>query len=87
MKFPGNWIDLENIILSEVTQSQKNTHSMHSLISGYLSKEHGIPIIQLMDHMKLKRKENQTVDASILLRRVNNIIKDCRGWERLRRKR
>jgi hypothetical protein len=26
---------LENIILSEVTQSQKNTHGMHSLISGY----------------------------------------------------
>jgi hypothetical protein len=29
-------MDLENIILSEVTQSQKNTHDMHSLISGYL---------------------------------------------------
>jgi hypothetical protein len=28
-------MELENIILSEVTQSQKNTHSMHSLISGY----------------------------------------------------
>jgi hypothetical protein len=27
------WIYLENIILSEVTQSQKNTHDMHSLIS------------------------------------------------------
>jgi hypothetical protein len=25
----------ENIILSEVTQSQKNTHGMNSLISGY----------------------------------------------------
>ena len=31
----GKWIDLENIILSEVTQSQKNTHGMYSLISGY----------------------------------------------------
>jgi hypothetical protein len=29
-------MDLEDIILSEVTQSQKNTHDMHSLISGYL---------------------------------------------------
>ena len=28
-------MDLEDIILSEVTQSQKNTHDMHSLISGY----------------------------------------------------
>jgi hypothetical protein len=28
-------MELENIILSEATQSQKNTHDMHSLISGY----------------------------------------------------
>jgi hypothetical protein len=33
MTFSGKWMDLENIILSEVTQSQKNTHGMHSLIS------------------------------------------------------
>jgi hypothetical protein len=32
MKFLGKWMDLEDIILSEVTQSQRNTHS---LISGY----------------------------------------------------
>jgi hypothetical protein len=30
MKFLDKWMDLEDIILSEVTQSQKNT-----LISGY----------------------------------------------------
>jgi hypothetical protein len=35
MKFLSKWIELENIILSEVTQSHKNTHDMHSLISGY----------------------------------------------------
>jgi hypothetical protein len=35
MKFAGQWIELENTILSEVNQSQKNTHCMHSLISGY----------------------------------------------------
>ena len=35
MKFLGKCAKLENIILSEVTQSQKNTHGMHSLISGY----------------------------------------------------
>jgi hypothetical protein len=29
MKFLGNWMELENIILSEVTQSQKNTHNIH----------------------------------------------------------
>ena len=35
MKFLDKWMDLEAIILSEVTQSQKNTHDMHSLISEY----------------------------------------------------
>jgi len=29
MKFIGKWMELENIILSDVTQSQKNTHGMH----------------------------------------------------------
>jgi hypothetical protein len=33
MKFLGKWMDLEGIILSEVTQSQKNSHDMYSLIS------------------------------------------------------
>jgi hypothetical protein len=35
MKFLGKWMELENIILSEVNQSQKNTHGTHSQISGY----------------------------------------------------
>jgi hypothetical protein len=35
MKFLGKWMYLEDIILNEVTQSQKNTHGMYSLISGY----------------------------------------------------
>ena len=35
MKFLDKWIYLEDIILSEVTQSQKNSLDMHSLISGY----------------------------------------------------
>jgi hypothetical protein len=35
VKFLCNWMDLEDIVLSEVTQSQKNTHDMDSLISAY----------------------------------------------------
>jgi hypothetical protein len=35
IKFLGKWMDLEGIILSEVTQSQKNSHDMYLLISGY----------------------------------------------------
>jgi hypothetical protein len=35
MKFLGQWMDLEDIILNEVTQSQKKSLDMYSLISGY----------------------------------------------------
>jgi hypothetical protein len=35
VKFLGKWIELENIILNKVTQSQKKTHGIYSLISGY----------------------------------------------------
>jgi hypothetical protein len=41
MKFLDKWMDLEDIILSEVTQSQNNTHDMHSLISGYYPRSSG----------------------------------------------
>ena len=29
MNFLDKWMELENAILSEVTQSEKNTHDMH----------------------------------------------------------
>ena len=35
LKFVGKWMDLENIILSEVTQTQKDKYHMYSLISGF----------------------------------------------------
>ena len=35
MKFLGKLMDLEGIILSEVTHSQRNSHNMYSLISEY----------------------------------------------------
>jgi len=35
MKIIGKWVELENIMLSELTQSQKSIHGMYSLISGY----------------------------------------------------
>ena len=36
MKFAGKWMELEKeIILSEVTQTQKGKHIMYSLVSGY----------------------------------------------------
>jgi hypothetical protein len=35
INFVGKWIELENIILSEVTQTQKDIHGMYSLMRGY----------------------------------------------------
>ena len=38
MKFLDKWMDLDDIFLREITQSQKNTQDMHSLISGYYAR-------------------------------------------------
>ena len=35
LKFLDKWMEVENIILSEVTQSQMRTHGMLSLRNGY----------------------------------------------------
>jgi hypothetical protein len=35
MSFAGKWGELENIFLSDVTQTQKDMHAIYSLISGY----------------------------------------------------
>ena len=34
LKFAGKWMELEETILSKVTQSQKDKHDMYSLICG-----------------------------------------------------
>ena len=35
LNFAGKWMELENIILSEVTQTQNDNDHMYSLISGF----------------------------------------------------
>jgi hypothetical protein len=35
MKFVGKWMELENIILSEVSQSQNEMYGMYSLLSRH----------------------------------------------------
>jgi hypothetical protein len=57
MKFLDKWMYLEDIILSEVTQSQKKSLDMHSLILA----------------QKFKKREDQWVDTSFLLRIGNKI--------------
>jgi hypothetical protein len=39
-------------------------------------------MIQLTDHMKLKRREDRSVEVSVLLRRGKKIIKEGRRSER-----
>ena len=68
MKFLGKWMDLEGIILSEVTQSQKNSLDMQLTDKWILAQKLRIPNIQFAKHMKLKKKEDQSVDTSPLLR-------------------
>jgi hypothetical protein len=71
MKFLGKWMALEGIILSEVTQLQKNSHDMYSLINGNL--EYVRYKIQFAKHMKLKKNEDQSVDSLPILRIGNKI--------------
>jgi len=44
LSFAGKWMKQQNA-LSEITQTQKDLHSMHSLISEYFPKNYRIPRI------------------------------------------
>jgi hypothetical protein len=68
-------MELENIILNEVTQSQKNTHGMQLTDKWILAQKFGIPNIQFTDHLKLKKKKDQSVDTSVFLRSEMKIPK------------
>ena len=35
LNFAGKWMELENIILSDLTQTQKDNCHMYSLIGGF----------------------------------------------------
>ena len=76
MKFLGKWMELECTILISLQNlsSQKNTHCMHSLISGYYLRNSEYTRQQFTDNRKLKKKKDQSVDASVLLRRDNKIL-------------
>jgi hypothetical protein len=80
LKFLCKLMELENIILSEVTQSQ---NSIQYSVKRGITRGGGklrIPMIQLIDHMKLKMKEDQNVDTSVLFRRETQIVTGVRGW-------
>jgi hypothetical protein len=67
MKFLDKWRDLEDSILSEVTQSQKNT--WYALIDKWiLAQNLRVPKVQFAKYMKFKR-EDQCVDTLLLFRK------------------
>jgi hypothetical protein len=62
MKFVDRWVEVENI-LSEVTVTKKHTWYVLT-IKCILAQKLRIPKIQFTNHMKLKKKEDQSVDPS-----------------------
>jgi DNA recombination-dependent growth factor C len=54
---------------SELGNSVTKGHLRYALTDKWiLAKKFGIPKIQFTDHMKPKKKKEQSVDASVLLR-------------------
>jgi hypothetical protein len=50
LSFASKWMELENIILSEVSQAQKDKNCMFSLIFGLQSKTNAVILLD-MGHM------------------------------------
>jgi hypothetical protein len=73
MKFLGKWMYLEDIILSEVTKSQKEVIRYALTDKWILAQKLKRPKIQFAKHKKIKKKEDQRVGTSFLLRLGNKI--------------
>jgi hypothetical protein len=68
LSFAGKWMEIENIILSEISQTQKDMHGMYSLISGYQPPPQKCPIRKVQP-IELKKLKAQGEDASVPLGR------------------
>jgi hypothetical protein len=79
LSFADKWMELENIIVSEVTQTQKDMHGMYSLISGYLPKKCRIPKIQSTELKKVNKLKSSSKDASVPLGREKKAITSGEG--------
>jgi len=66
-KFIDKWIELENIILTEVTQPQKNTHGKKSPKID-IATNLNIPKMQTTDHWKPKETPKMCMRHSFLKR-------------------
>jgi hypothetical protein len=73
MKFLDKWMYLEDIILTEVTQSQKKSLRYALTDKWILAQKHRTPKIQFAKHKKFKKREDKWEDTSFLLRMGNKI--------------
>ena len=81
MKLVSKWMELENIILNEVTETQKE-HTSYALTDKQnLAQKLRIPMIQPANHMQFKKKTDQSEDTSIIYKMGNKIIPGTRGTE------
>jgi hypothetical protein len=70
LSFAGKLMELENIILSEVTQTQKGIHGIYSLINGhYPPKKFWIPKLQSTELKKVNKLKCPSEDSSVSLGR------------------
>ena len=85
IKFLGKWMELENIILSDSPIIKE--HTRYVLTDKWiLAQNLGIPKIQFTDHMNLRKKVDQSVDTSVLLRKgikipMGEVTETKRGTE------
>jgi hypothetical protein len=94
LSFAGKWMELENIILSEVTQSDPKGHSWYVLTNKWIlaKNKYRIPKIESIELKKVNKLKNQSEDNSILPRREKKATQGGRegrpwvgkgtGWRR-----
>ena len=57
LSFAVKWMEVENIILSEINQTQKDMHGIYSLISGYYPPPKKVPNTQDIVHRAQKGQQ------------------------------
>jgi hypothetical protein len=80
MSFAGKCIELENINLSEITQTQKDMRDMYSVINGYplphTPKKYRMPRILSTELKKINKLMSPSEDTSVPL----ETEKEIGGW-------
>jgi hypothetical protein len=83
LSYSSKWMELENIILSKVTQTQKDIHGMYSLIlSQKKKKKYRIPKIQSTELKKLNKLKCPNEDTSVPFGREKKAFTDGCGGTR-----